>query len=153
MADEDIRFLELSIFLDVQLLRYISQTTITLNNLFINLSKTEIHSLHIKRISYIYLKKKRNMSKELLKETGKVVKDALTKQNTIKYYIVNGNSILTDLANGVELSVPTTTRFVAEMFAQGYIEDFGKLETAEGRHPNLDGLKADAAYFVGVDIK
>lgn len=93
------------------------------------------------------------MSKKLLKEIGKGIKNALIKRNIIKYYISNGNSTLTDLANGVELSVPTATRFVGEMCAEGYIEDFGKLETAEGRHPNLYGLRADSAYFVGVDMK
>lgn len=93
------------------------------------------------------------MDKNLLKTIGSGTKDALIKKNIIKYCILNDNSTLTELAKGVDLSIPTVTRFVTEMCNEGYLKDYGKLETAEGRHPNLYGLNADSAYFVGVDIK
>lgn len=93
------------------------------------------------------------MIEKLLKEIKKGTKTALIKREIVKHYIANGNSTLTDLANNINLSIPTVTRFVGEMCKEGYIEDFGKLETAEGRHPNLYGLNADSAYFIGVDIK
>lgn len=93
------------------------------------------------------------MNKQLLCVIRQETKDALIKKRIIKHYIENGNSTLTDLAKSVDLSIPTTTRFIGEMSDEGYIEDYGKLETAEGRHPHLYGLSANAAYFVGVDIK
>ncbi len=93
------------------------------------------------------------MNKKLLQVVTKGTKDSLIKRNIIKHYIEHGNSTLTELSKSVDLSIPTTTRFITDMTAEGYIEDFGKLETAEGRHPNLYGLSANAAYFVGVDIK
>ena len=40
-----------------------------------------------------------------------------------------------------------------EMCDEGYIIDYGKLETSGGRHPNLYGLNPESGYFVGVDIK
>lgn len=93
------------------------------------------------------------MTEKLLKEIKKGTKNALIKRDIIRHYIANGNSTLTELAHNISLSIPTVTRFVGEMCKEGYIEDFGKLETAEGRHPNLYGLHAASAYFVGVDIK
>lgn len=101
---------------------------------------------------FLYLQKSA-MNKKLLQVVQKETKDSLIKRNIIRHYIENGNSTLTELSQSVDLSIPTTTRFIADMTEEGYIEDFGKLETAEGRHPNLYGLSADAAYFVGVDIK
>ena len=39
------------------------------------------------------------------------------------------------------------------MCDDGYINDYGKLETSGGRHPNLYGLNPESGYFLGVDIK
>lgn len=93
------------------------------------------------------------MNKALFLEVEKGTKNALVKKRIINYYIEKGNSTITELSNDIDLSIPTVTRFIGEMCAEGYIEDLGKLETAEGRHPNLYGLNPTFAYFVGVDIK
>lgn len=39
------------------------------------------------------------------------------------------------------------------MCEDGYINDYGKLETTGGRHPSLYGLNPESGYFIGVDIK
>ena len=39
------------------------------------------------------------------------------------------------------------------MCEDGYINDYGKLETIGGRHPSLYGLNPGSGYFIGVDIK
>ena len=39
------------------------------------------------------------------------------------------------------------------MCEEGYINDYGKLETSGGRHPSLYGLNADSGYFVGVEVR
>lgn len=49
--------------------------------------------------------------------------------------------------------MPTVTKFIGEMCEDGYINDYGKLETSGGRHPNLYGLNPESGYFIGVDIK
>ena len=36
---------------------------------------------------------------------------------------------------------------------EGYINDYGKLETSGGRYPSLYGLNPESGYFIGVDIK
>jgi predicted NBD/HSP70 family sugar kinase len=45
------------------------------------------------------------------------------------------------------------TKFIDEMCEEGYINDYGKLETSGGRHPSLYGLNADSGYFVGVEVR
>jgi predicted NBD/HSP70 family sugar kinase len=75
----------------------------------------------------------------------------IIKNLIIKYFIANGNATNNDLAKEFSLSVPTVSKIIAEMTAEGTVNEFGKLETGEGRHPNLYGLNPDSGYFVGVD--
>ena len=93
------------------------------------------------------------MSQLLLQEIEKGSKSAQTKKRIITHYIYSGSSTLTDLSKELDLSVPTVTKFVMELCDEGFIIDYGKLETSGGRHPNLYGLNPESGYFVGVDIK
>ncbi|MDR1719227.1 MAG: ROK family transcriptional regulator [Dysgonamonadaceae bacterium] len=90
---------------------------------------------------------------KLLYEIEKGTKEALMKKKIILYVIQNGSSTISELAKEIGMSVPTTTKIINSMCDNGSLEDYGKLETNGGRHPNLYGLNPDAAYFVGVDIK
>lgn len=93
------------------------------------------------------------MKQALLKEIEIGSKNALLKKKIIAHYIYNGSSTITDLSKELDLSVPTVTKFISEMCEEGYINDYGKLETSGGRHPSLYGLNPESGYFVGVDIK
>lgn len=93
------------------------------------------------------------MNQQLLKEIEKGSKSALLKKKIITHYIYNGSSTLTDLSKEMDLSVPTITKLISEMCDDGYINDYGKLETSGGRHPSLYGLNPESGYFIGVDIK
>lgn len=93
------------------------------------------------------------MAQALLKEIEIGSKNALLKKRIITHYIYSGNSTLTDLSKELDLSVPTVTKFVSEMCEEGYINEYGKLETTSGRHPILYGLNPESGYFIGVDIK
>lgn len=93
------------------------------------------------------------MEHRLLKEIEMGSKSALTKKRIITYYIYNGSATITDLSKELDLSVPTVTKFINEMSEDGYINDYGKLETSGGRHPNLYGLNPESGYFIGVDVK
>ncbi|ADV44739.1 ROK family transcriptional regulator [Bacteroides helcogenes] len=93
------------------------------------------------------------MKQHLLKEIEHGSKNALLKKRIITHYIYNGSSTITDLSKELDLSVPTVTKFISEMYEEGYINDYGKLETSGGRHPNLYGLNPESGYFIGVDIK
>lgn len=92
------------------------------------------------------------MRHKLLEQMEQGSKNALMKKRIISYYIYQGSSTITDLAKELDLSIPTVTKFITEMGEEGYINDYGKLETAGGRHPSLYGLNPDSGYFVGVEI-
>lgn len=93
------------------------------------------------------------MNRHFLKEIEIGSKNALVKKRIITHYIYNGSSTITDLSKELDLSVPTVTKFIGEMCEDGYLNDYGKLETSGGRHPNLYGLNPESGYFIGVDIK
>ena len=93
------------------------------------------------------------MKQHLLKEIEAGTKNALLKKKIITHYIYSGSSTITDLAKELDLSVPTVTKFISEMCEEGYINDYGKLETSGGRYPSLYGLNPESGYFIGVDIK
>lgn len=93
------------------------------------------------------------MNKSLLEEIEQGTKSSMIKKRIINHYIYNGNSTITDLSKAVDLSVPTVTKFIVDMCKNGYINDYGKLETSGGRHPNLYGLNPDSGYFIGVDLQ
>ena len=75
------------------------------------------------------------------------------KKNILKYFVVNGNSTIQELTKEINLSIPTITKVVGELQNSGYVNEYGKQETGEGRRPILYGLNPDSGFFVGVEIK
>ncbi len=80
-------------------------------------------------------------------------KNALSKINILRYYINNGENTLAELGKEMDVSIPTITKLVSELIDEGYVFDFGKVETNGGRRPNIYGLNPESGYFLGVDIK
>lgn len=80
------------------------------------------------------------------------MKNALLKQKIIGLCI-NGDYSIADLSKELNTSIPTTTKLVEELIAEGSIEEMGKLDTNGGRRPSIYGLRATAGYFVGTDIR
>lgn len=93
------------------------------------------------------------MVHKLIEGLGNGTKNMLTQKRIIIYLMHNHSSTIPDLAKDIDLSIPTVTKFVMELVEEGYIINYGKQETSEGRPPNLYGLNPDSAYMVGVDIK
>ncbi len=93
------------------------------------------------------------MAKSIFKSLEQGSKGALLRKRMISYLILHGNSTIMELSKALDLSVPTVTKMIDELCQQGILNEFGKMETNEGRHPHLYGLNPEAAYFVGVDIK
>lgn len=122
------------------------ENNIFTNNLYINKYINYLCSGYTKK-EHIY------MNQQFLKEIEIGSKNALVKKRIITHYLYSGSSTITDLSKELDLSVPTITKFISEMCEDGYINDYGKLETNGGRHPNLYGLNPESGYFIGVDIK
>ena len=74
------------------------------------------------------------------------------KSKIIEYFIANGNATNTDLSKEFNLSIPTIVKIINDMCDEGFVIEYGKLETEEGRHPSLYGINPESGYFVGVDI-
>ncbi|HHT22741.1 MAG TPA: ROK family protein [Bacteroidales bacterium] len=74
------------------------------------------------------------------------------KKDIIRYFLNNGKTSISELAKEMELSVPTVTKLINGMNEECLISDYGKVQTPEGRHPNVYGLNPTSAYFVGVDM-
>ena len=90
---------------------------------------------------------------DIKSDINKSSKNAAIKRKIISYYLFNNTSTLPDLAKVLNISVPTVTKLISELTEKGYIINYGKLETNEGRPPTLYGLNPDSGYFIGVDIK
>lgn len=87
---------------------------------------------------------------------GNIFKESNTKtlslkNHIIEYFILNGNATNTDLAHELQMSVPTISKVIGEMQEEGFVQEYGKLDTSGGRKPSLYGLNPDSGYFVGVD--
>ena len=69
-------------------------------------------------------------------------------------YLANhGSMTLPELGKRLNISVPKVTVLVNELRNDGLVSDYGKVDSSGGRKPNLYGVAADAAYFIGVDVK
>lgn len=80
-------------------------------------------------------------------------KNAILKQKILALCINEGNYSIADLSKEINTSIPTTTKLVEELIADGFIEDRGKIDTNGGRRPSIYGLNASAGYLVGIDIR
>ncbi|TKT86556.1 ROK family transcriptional regulator [Dyadobacter frigoris] len=69
------------------------------------------------------------------------------------YLANNGGMTLPELGKRLNVSVPKVTVLVNDLKKDGLVQDYGKIESSGGRRPNLYGVAADAAYFIGVDVK
>lgn len=92
------------------------------------------------------------MTKNFFLSTDKSPKTIQIKKDIINHFISNGNDTIAELAKQLDLSVPTVTKLIVELTAQGLVSEFGKIQTAGGRHPIVYGLNPASAYFVGVDM-
>ncbi|HBG40661.1 MAG TPA: ROK family transcriptional regulator [Porphyromonadaceae bacterium] len=92
------------------------------------------------------------MVKNFFSSKDKSPKNIQIKKDIINHFITTGNDTIAELSKELDLSVPTVTKFIGELTEDGYISEFGKVQTAGGRHPSVYGLNPSSIYFVGVDM-
>ncbi|MGI5975915.1 MAG: ROK family transcriptional regulator [Paludibacter sp.] len=92
------------------------------------------------------------MINQVLQKLEHNTKSNLIKKDIINYFLNNGHSTIAEISKDLGLSVPTITKQINSMTEDSLIADYGKFQTAEGRHPNIFGLNSEAAYFIGVDM-
>ena len=76
-----------------------------------------------------------------------------SKKVILGYFANNENTTIPDLSKELDVSVPKITSLVSELFQEGLIKDYGKIESTGGRKPNLYGIVPNSAFFIGVDVK
>ena len=64
----------------------------------------------------------------------------------LKLCIDKGACSIADLSKALDISIPTTTKLLAELVESGFIAEMGKVGTSGGRRPNTFGLNPDAGY-------
>lgn len=59
---------------------------------------------------------------------------------------------ITNISREINTSVPTVTKFLGELIAEGYVIDNGKTRIGGGRRPSTYSLNAAKGYIIGIDI-
>ncbi len=85
--------------------------------------------------------------------TGVAYKNLQQKKQILTWFVNTGNATIADLSRELNASVPKVGELINELIADGLVKDYGKIEAAAGRRPNVYGLETDSFFFVGVDIK
>lgn len=56
------------------------------------------------------------------------------------------------IAEHLGVSIGTATKYTASLLDEGLLEDCGKADSISGRRPHLYHLRADAGWFLGMDL-
>jgi glucokinase-like ROK family protein len=84
---------------------------------------------------------------------GVAYKNKALKRGIITHLDGAGNATIADLAKALNLSTPKIINLINELIQDGLIKEYGKVDSTGGRRASLYGLVAEAAFFVGVDVK
>lgn len=84
---------------------------------------------------------------------GVAYKNKSLKRAIISHLDAAGNATVADLSKALNISVPKSINLINELMQDGLIKDYGKVDSTGGRRAALYGLVAEAAFFIGVDVK
>lgn len=85
--------------------------------------------------------------------SGVTYKNVLLKKQVLDLFVHLGNSTLADLGKHLNVSIPKTNELISELIEDGLVRDYGKISSGVGRRPNVYGLEASSAHFIGVEVK
>ena len=71
----------------------------------------------------------------------------------LKYVMNNGRCTIPQIAASTGLSIPTVTKYLAELQSEGHISNEGSISGLRGRKAAIFTVERTSAYFLGVDIK
>lgn len=80
-------------------------------------------------------------------------KNSLLKKTILSLCIEKGEKSIAAISEAIGASVPTATKLISELMAEGFMMDLGKSGTSGGRRPSIFGLNPDAGRFVGIDVR
>ncbi|MFI3266738.1 MAG: ROK family protein [Rikenellaceae bacterium] len=85
-------------------------------------------------------------------QKGVQYKNNLVKRQIVAYMAVKGECAIATLAKHINISIPSITKLVLELVADGIVSDNGKISTEGGRRPNIYGLSSSSMFFIGVYV-
>ncbi len=94
--------------------------------------------------------------KQLLTEDepgGVAFKHLTRKREIITFLDSQEESTIPEIAQHLNISIPTATTLITELVDDYIVEDCGKIDSIAGRPANHYGLLSDACYFLGVDVR
>jgi predicted NBD/HSP70 family sugar kinase len=84
---------------------------------------------------------------------GVAYKNKSLKRAIISYLDTSGSGTVAGLSKELNISTPKIINLVNELIQDGLIKDNGKVDSTGGRRASIYGLVAEAAFFMGVDVK
>src|SRR5690606_8095721 len=84
---------------------------------------------------------------------GVSYRNTLLKKQILDFFVSEGNATLSDIGKKINVSIPKVNELVSELMSDGLVRDFGKVTSGVGRKPNLYGLEASSAHFLGTEVK
>lgn len=84
---------------------------------------------------------------------GVAYKNKFLKRQMISYLDRVGNATIGDLSKELNISTPKIINLLNDLIQDGLIKEYGKVDSTGGRPASLYGLVAEAAFFLGVDVK
>jgi len=64
----------------------------------------------------------------------------------------SGGCTIPAVAEALDISVGTATKYITALLREGLLEDCGKTDSASGRRPHLYRLRGEAGWFLGMDV-
>lgn len=89
----------------------------------------------------------------LEEQSGVAFKNQTRKREIINLLDQKGKSTIPEIAQHLNISVPTITLLISELWEDLIIEDYGKIDAMAGRPANLYGLNSNACFFIGMDVR
>ena len=84
---------------------------------------------------------------------GVAYKNKALKRAIISYLDSSGSGTVADFSKELNISTPKIITLVNELIQDGLLTDNGKVDSTGGRRASIYGLVAEAAFFIGVDVK
>ena len=76
----------------------------------------------------------------------------IAQRQILSLFTRRDGATIPQVAEAQDMSVGTATKYVMTLLDEGFLEDCGKTESVSGRRPHLYRLRADAGWFLGMDV-
>lgn len=86
------------------------------------------------------------------KANGPNYKKYLLKIQVLEIFYSQGHQTISDLCEATNNSIPTITNLMAELSAEGWVNNFGIGQSKGGRKPILYGINPEYGYIFGIDL-